>query len=241
MSDPVKRGPSSIFKKIVMASSGLLLCLFLVAHLGGNLLLYIGPEYYNAYAHHLHSQEWLVKTAEVGLVVLFGAHIFYALTTDRDNREARPVTYAVKRSKQDGGGFPVELAAHSWMFLSGIIVLVFLLWHLADFTFEVRLAEATANRTPAEKAIIILKDPASAILYVVGCILLGWHLSHGFWSASQTLGVSHPRYSPYIKYFGLAFSIAVGLGFASFPFWAGTQDVPTAPAAVATPAESATH
>lgn len=217
----VKFLTSTIGKKLVIALSGLLLCGFLVVHLGGNLLMYVGPEAYNTYAHTLHSQEWLVKTAEVGLLLLFAAHIVIAINTDRDNRSARARSYQVKESKQSSF-LPWQLLAENWMIISGIIVLVFLIVHLSDFTFEATpmLMEKIRGHEPFDKAVIILRNPFSAFIYVVGSLLLAWHLSHGLRSAFQTLGIAHPKYTRAIEVLGQAFTIIVALGFASFPIWA---------------------
>src|SRR4029077_15657222 len=99
----VKACGSSIGKKIVMAITGLALCGFLVVHLGGNLLLYVGAEKYNHYAHTLHAQEHLLLVAEIGLLILFAGHIWLAFSTKIENDAARPVGYAMRRSKMDEG------------------------------------------------------------------------------------------------------------------------------------------
>jgi succinate dehydrogenase / fumarate reductase cytochrome b subunit len=211
---------SSVGKKFVMALTGLLLCGFLVVHLGGNLLLYVGADAYNKYAHTLHSQEWFVKTAEVGLLVLFVAHIGLAISTSRENRAARKVRYLAKTSKLDACETTsvAPFSSETWMFLSGAAVLAFLLLHLADFHFELRLKGA-AGEEPFDKAVRILNDQWSFWCYIVGCIILGLHLTHGFASAFQSLGLNHPKYNKLIRWFGIAFAIAIGIGFAMFPLW----------------------
>lgn len=203
-----------------MGGSGLLLCLFVVAHLGGNLLMYVGPDAYNLYASTLHSQEWLVKSAELGLVVLFGAHIWLAMETNRENREARPQSYAVTKSKQKQPLINTILRPENWMFISGCIFLCFLLLHLADFTFEITMSEEIEGYSYFDKAVIILRNPLSAGVYLVGTIVLGWHLLHAAQSAFQTLGLKHPKYTPAIKAIGQGFAVLAALGFASFPIWA---------------------
>jgi succinate dehydrogenase (or fumarate reductase) cytochrome b subunit, b558 family len=221
----VKFLTSTIGRKLVLALSGLLLCGFLVVHLGGNLLMFVGPDAYNTYAHTLHSQEWLVKTAEVGLLLLFAAHIVIAINTDRDNRESRGRDYQIKDSKQ-ASFLPWQLLAENWMIISGLIVLAFLIIHLADFTFEAtpNLMEKIKGHEPFDKAMIILRNPFSAIIYVVGCLLLGWHLSHGFRSAFQSLGINHPKYTKAIENLGKVFALVIALGFASFPIWAAVSN-----------------
>ena len=216
----IKALSSSVGKKFVMALTGLLLCGFLVVHLAGNLLLYVGADAYNKYAHTLHSQEWFVKIAEVGLLVLFVAHIVLASITARENREARQVRYLAKTSKLDAceTTSPAPGSAETWMFISGAVVLFFLVWHLADFHFDLRL-KGPSGEQPFDKAVRILNDTWSSWIYLFGCIILGIHLTHGFSSAFQSLGINHPKYNTLIRWFGIVFAIVIGGGFALFPVW----------------------
>jgi succinate dehydrogenase / fumarate reductase cytochrome b subunit len=215
---PVKALSSSIGKKLIMAITGLALCGFLVAHLGGNLLLYVGEESYNHYAHTLHAQKLLLPIAEVGLLILFVGHIWLAIKTKFENDDARPVGYAMRQSKLDEG--PLAAPASSIMFATGIIVLLFLLLHLADFKFEARHTSEIEDLKPYAKAVVLLRDPLTFVVYIVGSLVLGYHLLHGFQSAFQTLGINHPKYMPFIKFVSLVFAIIVAVGFGSFPFWA---------------------
>ncbi len=191
---------SSIGKKFVMAITGLLLCGFLVVHLAGNLLLYVGPEAYNKYAHTLHSQEWFIKIAEAGLLVLFVGHIGLAVRTWSENRAARKARYLQKTSKLDACDTtsPAPAAAETWMFWSGVVVLIFLLVHLADFHFGVRL-KGPEGEQPFDKAARILHEGSTFWIYLVGCLVLGIHLTHGFSSAFQSLGINHPKYNTLIR------------------------------------------
>lgn len=228
---------SSIGQKIVMAITGLALCGFLVVHLGGNLLLYVGARKYNDYAHALHSQEILLLVAEIGLLVTFLLHIWLALRTDSQNRAARPIDYALRQSKIDPG--PLAVPPSGVMLGTGVVVLVFLLVHLSDFKwFDLRHTMSVAGResmsaaqqnearskelapTPYDRAFAILKDPISALVYFVGSLVLGYHVCHGFESAFQTLGLNHPNYTPLIKTLSVVFGLTVAVGFGSFPFWA---------------------
>ena len=200
-----------------MAVTGLLLCGFLVVHLGGNLLLYVGPEAYNNYARALHAQEWFVKIAEVGLVLLFGLHITLAFQTARQNRAARNHRYAVKESKIENRLSPAK--PETWMLISGVVIFAFLILHLIDFTFLQRpdIDYGSFEHNEFAKAAAILKTPLSALVYTVGCAVLGFHLAHGVSSAFQTLGWNHPRYEPLIRWAGVIFAVLIGVGFTSFP------------------------
>ncbi|MEX2286017.1 MAG: succinate dehydrogenase cytochrome b subunit [Planctomycetaceae bacterium] len=212
---------TSVGKKFVMGITGLLLCGFLVVHISGNLLLYAGPAAYNDYANSLHEHEWLLAVAEVGLLLLFLAHIVLAFRTTRENRAARETGYEMKVSKKDNAREFHKLArSDSWMFVSGAVVLAFVLLHLWDFRFEARSDIAYATMQPFEKAVAILQTPLSFSAYIVGSLFLGWHLTHGFASAFQSLGLNHPKFNPLVRWLSLLFAFAVGLGFASFPLWA---------------------
>ncbi len=205
---------TTIGKKLIMALTGLLLIGFVVIHLSGNFLLYIGFENYNAYAQSIHSTK-LLYVAEAILYTLFLAHIILAIQTSRENRKARPEKYALRRSKQDQGPWTPSAV----MFVSGAILLGFLILHLSDFTFLLRL-KGPAGESPADKALRILQDPISAPVYFVGSLLLGWHLWHGFQSSFQTFGLRNPKYTPWIKRLGVFLSIVLAVGYASFPVWA---------------------
>lgn len=206
---------SSLGRKWVMGLTGLLLIGFTVIHLAGNLLLYVGFSNYNHYAHSLHSRPALVLFAEIGLMVLFLSHIFIAIQLTGKNRRSRPQHYALTRSKQTRS----KASPSAVMFISGAVILGFVLLHLSDFRFEIR-HPGSAGEEPADKALRLLQDPISGVVYFVGSLLLGWHLLHGFQSVFQTFGLTHPKYTPWIKKFGVVLAIILGLGFASFPVWA---------------------
>ena len=215
-----------------MGITGLLLCGFLVTHLAGNLLMLVGRDAYNGYAHALHSNEGLIKLAEVGLLVLFVSHIFLAIVTSRENRQARgPVGYDQQVTKIENRTFEPPIAPKNWMFATGAVVLAFVLLHLYDFTLELRTDDSIDYEATTElhgeqvkdaygKAVALLKTPLSFIVYLVGCLFLGWHLGHGFSSAFQSLGINHPKYNRLIRCCGIVFAIVIGGGFAFFPLWA---------------------
>jgi len=211
---------SSIGKKLVMAITGLALCGFLVAHLAGNLLLYAGDggKSYDHYAETLHAQKILLPVAEVGLLVLFLLHLSMAFRTHLENKAARPVAYEVRQSKLPPG--PLLKPASAVMFGTGIIILLFLLLHLSDFRLGLRNSALVVGKTQFERAVILLRDPLTTIVYIVGSLTLGYHVLHGLQSAFQTLGLNHPKYTPLVKWISRAFALVVALGFASFPLWA---------------------
>ena len=210
---------SSVGQKILMGLTGLGLCGFLVGHLSGNLLMYKGEGHYNEYAHFLHSSE-LLPVIELGLFLMFIVHILLAFTTARTNTSARDVTYAEKQSKLPLG--MLIITPHNFMFATGIVVLIFLGVHLTDMKFAdlgLRLKAPAPETTPFQHSLAVLKDPISAAVYVVGSLVLGVHLAHGFQSAFRSIGFSHPKYSPCLGKFSIFFAIVIALGFASLPIW----------------------
>ncbi|MEX0728434.1 MAG: succinate dehydrogenase cytochrome b subunit [Planctomycetaceae bacterium] len=211
---------SSVGKKFVMAITGLLLCGFLVVHLAGNFLLVVGPDAYNAYAHKLHSQEGLLKVAEVGLFLLFAFHIYLAFSLTRMNQQARQVSYARKETKIDEPGPTRRIS--NWMMVTGFVVLGFLIVHLADFTIEARDFDYE-GKEPYDKAVMILTNPISMVVYVIGSIALWVHLTHGFASSFQSLGLLHPKIKNAVEWFGIVFAGVIGVGFGLFVFWAMSQ------------------
>ena len=218
---------TSVGRKVVLAITGLLLCGFLVAHLAGNLLMHAGDDgkSYNEYAHALHKQAALLVVAEIGLFGLFIAHIVIALQVSKENRAARKVGYAVTRSKQEGRIAMEGYRPDTWMLVTGIVVLGFLILHLIDFKFGTELKlrdqtlyfDGTDEKSPYDKAVALLKTPLTIIGYGIGCVFLAFHLAHAFQSAFQTLGFNHPKYTPTIKTTGLIFALVIGVGFVSFP------------------------
>lgn len=204
---------SSIGRKAVMALTGLGLCGFLVAHLAGNLKLYNGRTAFDDYAHWLHDQEFL-PLAELGLLILFVLHIYLAFATTFENSRARQQAYAVKQTKRRDG----VLYTWNWMFISGAVVLGFLILHIIDMKLGLRPDLKYADESEAfSNTIAVLSSPLSRIVYMIGTIFLGFHLAHGFQSAFQTLGLAHPKYTPLIKLIGILFAVVIAAGFFSLP------------------------
>lgn len=208
---------SSIGRKFVMALSGLGLCGFLVVHLAGNLFLYHGPEAFNKYALALHEQEWL-PLAEAGLFALFILHIYLAFSLTLENRLKRSVAYGKKESKIVGKASINPPS--NWMFISGAVVLGFLILHISDMKLHVRPDVKYVDEhdtAPYLNTLAVLSNPISQIVYIVGTIFLGFHLAHGFSSAFQSLGLNHPKYMPLIKIVGILFAVVIAAGFCSLP------------------------
>ncbi|MBI2070255.1 MAG: succinate dehydrogenase cytochrome b subunit [Elusimicrobia bacterium] len=198
---------SSIGKKTLVAAAGLLLCGFLITHLAGNLLLVAGENSFNRYAEALESNP-LIIPAELVLALLFLGHIVMSLRVKYENRKARPAAYVMSVAK--GGRTPGSRT----MIYSGLILLAFVIIHIKTFKF--------GDKSFGLYRLVIdsFQNNLYTAFYVLAMALLGFHLSHGFWSAFQTLGVSHPKYTPLIKRTGLVFAVVIAGGFAFLPLWA---------------------
>jgi succinate dehydrogenase / fumarate reductase, cytochrome b subunit len=199
---------SSIGKKFLMAVTGLSLCGFLTIHLIGNLTAYAGKSIFNSYVEHLHSLGIIINIAELGLLILAVVHIFTGLLLFFQNIKARPVRY--KMNKKAGG----STLSSSTMPYSGVLILSFVIIHLIGFFVLNRY-----NNDVFEILTITFLNPLFALIYVVAVVIAAIHIKHGFWSAFQTLGINHPKYTPVIEKFSFAFSSLVGIGLGFLPIY----------------------
>jgi succinate dehydrogenase / fumarate reductase cytochrome b subunit len=202
---------SSLGKKIVMAVTGAALFGFVVAHLAGNLQVFLGREAMNAYAVGL--REFLhgagLWAARAGLVAAAALHIWAATSLTLMNREARPVGY---RERQD----LASSYASRTMRWSGVIVALFVVYHLMHLTWgnvhpDFRHGDVYHN------FIVGFQQPLVSFFYIAAMIALGLHMWHGVWSMMQSLGLNHPRYNPLRKAFAVGITLAVVLGNIAFP------------------------
>lgn len=213
---------STIFSKWVMAISGLCWVGFLFGHLAGNLLIFLGPEDTNAYAvglrEMLHGSA--IWVARGGLVITFALHVWSGIRLSRLNAAARPEKYSRVESRR-------STVASRGMLLSGLVLLTYIGYHLAHFTWGVahpQYAQYTydlAGHGPVHDVYRMVvesfADPLIAALYVLAMIFVSMHLNHAISSAFQTLGVNHPRYTPIIRLIGPGLALAVALGFIAIP------------------------
>ena len=208
---------SSVGRKFVMAITGLFLCFFLVVHLSGNLLLYVGGEAYDNYAHNLHSNEELLIIAEVLLFSAFALHIVLAFSTTWDNYRTRNKGYRTTETKREGRALPLFLSPDYTMMWTGLIGLMFLCVHISDFKIEYGWSPLLDELTPAQKAAVVVSTTSRLVIYVAGAIAFGIHVTHGLQSACQTIGFNHPKYTPTVEVISKIFGLVVAVGFSSFP------------------------
>jgi len=199
---------SSVGKKLMMAVTGLFFCLFLVLHLAGNLTLYMGKDVFNSYAEHLHSLGPLVTVAEWGLLIFAVVHVSTGLFLFYQNFKARPQRYAV--NKRAGG----RTLGSATMPYTGVVLLLFVFYHLFNFHFVDK-----THTTIFQIVSNAFAQPGYVLIYTFAMIIAAVHVSHGFWSAFQTLGANHPKYTPFLRGLSIVFSLIVGIGFGFIPIY----------------------
>ena len=227
---PVQFYRSAIGKKWVMALSGLAMLGFLVAHLIGNLKLYLGKEPDGKYAidvygkalrtllHPIMPNEVVLWILRIGLIVALVAHVHAAATLTILNKKARPVGYQSARDY-----VAVNFASRSMRY-TGIIVFAYIVFHLLDLTI------GTVNPDFVEGAvhdnmIASMQRCPVAIAYIIANIAVAVHLYHGTWSMFQSMGLNNPRYNAARKYFALGVSSLIGVGNVLFPILIVTRVV----------------
>jgi succinate dehydrogenase / fumarate reductase cytochrome b subunit len=219
MSPLVRVLTSSVGRKLLMAATGLLLIGFLVAHLSGNLLIFVGADAFNEYSHALVSNH-LIYLAELGLLVLFVLHLVSGILVTRVNAAARPQGYAVKRR---AGHTSNKSWASTTMIVSGLIVLVFVPLHLVTFKFGAWYTDAQhpEMRDLHRLVLEVFRDPLHVAWYEIAMLVIGFHLWHGFASGFETLGLAS---RPGMRRFSKLLAVVIAGGFAVIPiviFFAG--------------------
>ena len=200
---------TSVGKKQLMAVTGFLFLLFLTGHLLGNLSVYGGPASFVSYAEHLHALGKLLLAAEIGMAVALLVHVTTAVFLFFENRRARPVRYEVDKG---GGG---RTLSSQTMPYTGLLILGFIGVHLA--TFSHHIVDQT-TRNIFQIAAAVFSNPIYLAIYVIGVLLVTFHVRHGLWSAFQTVGANHPKYMPFIQKLSIVFAVIVAIGFGSLPF-----------------------
>jgi succinate dehydrogenase / fumarate reductase cytochrome b subunit len=201
---------SSILKKALMAITGLFWFVYLIVHLAGNLLLVKGAESFNFYAETLGSNP-LVVLAEIALLVTILVHIFSALRVSRENNKARPHAYAYKVPSTGSSTF-----ASRTMWYGGVILLLFIIVHVWMFKYGDHAGAGGLWGLVVRS----FKHPLIVVGYVIAMLPLGLHLSHGFGSAFQTLGVVAPSWRLGLRRTGRVLGWILAVGFLCLPLWA---------------------
>lgn len=210
---------NSISKKQIVAVTGLMLVLFVVAHLIGNILILGGPELFNAYADKLNKLRPLTTIAEVILGIIFITHVLMTAALVMENIKARGglKRYAVDR----------PVGNRSWatrlMPLSGIYIFLFLIWHIFDFTLAMHDGPRSIINGQSYGLYGLVynafKDPLHSILYIIAVSFVGLHLSHGFQSVVQSFGIDRSRFGQQLILTSRIFGFVIALGYSSLPIY----------------------
>ena len=204
-----------------MAVSGLALFLFVVGHMLGNLQIFLGPDTINEYGHFLQSKPELVWAVRIGLLLMVVLHIWSAIKLTAENRAARPNSYG--EYKPVGSSY-----ASRTMFVSGLVILTFIIYHLLHFTVQTEginfaktdfktLHDAKNRHDIYNMMVIGFSNPIVSIFYIISMALLSLHLSHGVASMFQSLGWKNRKYGKFIDRLALVVAIILIIGYSAIP------------------------
>lgn len=202
---------STIGRKIVMAVTGLVLVAFILGHLAGNLLVFMGPDAMHEYALFLRETAhgtaiWIVRGVLVASAIL---HIWAAASLTLESRRARPVRYKEWKPRAS----TLYSRTMRW---TGVLLLLYVVYHLLHMTFGT-VHPDFIELQPYHNVVTGFRHTGAAITYIVAMIFLGFHLDHGIWSMIRTLGLSHPRYVRIVRQLSIVLAIVVALGYISIP------------------------
>jgi succinate dehydrogenase / fumarate reductase, cytochrome b subunit len=203
---------SNVGKKALMALSGIILFAYVVAHLLGNLQLYMGFEKINAYAHFLHSNEGMLWTARVVLLAAVLVHAIAGIQLWFRKREARPIAYHTHQNIQAS-------AASRTMIVTGILIALFVVYHVLDLTVGVARTpdQQFQDLNPAFNVTHGFAYAPAAIAYIIAMCALGLHLWHGVYSMFGSLGLTHPKYTEGVKKLAALAATLIALANISIP------------------------
>jgi len=208
---------SSVGKKIIVAVTGIILILFVVGHLLGNLQIFLGPDWINAYSQHLRDLGPLLWLIRIVLLATVLAHIYFTILLAIENRRARPEPYIDR-----------DYVKASWasrhMVVSGVVVLAFIIFHLLHFTARKfnpqfpMLKLDPLNRYDVYSMMVYgFENVYVSIFYVIGLFLLTLHLTHGSSSFFQSLGLNDRKLTPGLALGGRIFAWLLFAGYTSIP------------------------
>ena len=208
---------SSVGRKIIVAVTGVILILFVIGHLLGNLQIFLGPEWINSYAQHLRDLGPLLWVIRGFLLLAVLLHIYFTMLLAIENRRARPDRYRRKRNVKASW-------ASRHMAISGLSVLAFIIYHLLHFTghnFNARfplLKHDPLNRFDVFSMMVYgFRNPYASAFYIIGLFLLTLHLTHGSSSFFQSLGLNNKRLTPRLALGGRIFAWLLFIGYVSIP------------------------
>jgi succinate dehydrogenase / fumarate reductase cytochrome b subunit len=209
---PKEAKTSSVFKEVLMAVSGIILVLYLIAHMIGNLKVFAGRESFNGYSEWIRTigepavpaqtTLWIIR---VVLLAAVAVHIWAAVSLWRQAKRARPVQYVARKQV-------AQSYASRTMRWGGVILGLFVVYHILDLTAGVANPEGP-DSTPYDRVVAGFSNPLITAVYVVALLALGFHLRHGVWSATQTLGQSNKTRERTFNAFATVFAVVLTAGF----------------------------
>lgn len=207
---------TSVGKKFYMAVSGAILIGFLIAHMIGNLKMYMGPDAFNHYAEFLREVGYPILPHMAGLwifrVVLLGCvglHMLSAWQVYTQSRNARGGKY----TKEESLHFSYASRTMRW---GGVIIAAFVIYHILHFTVGTVHPEFVPGEAYGN-VVIGFQNPLVAGFYIVALAMITFHVYHGLWSAFQTVGANHPKYNPFRRPLALVLALLLLLGFLTVP------------------------
>jgi succinate dehydrogenase / fumarate reductase cytochrome b subunit len=198
-----------------MGVSGVLLVAFLTVHMLGNLQIFLGAHALNSYAHFLKISPELLWGFRLAMLGIVAVHILAAIALTLENNGARPVDYLREKSAAS--------YASRTMIVSGIIVALFIAYHLLHFTAHVTnpefdlLLDEQAKPDVYGMVIAGFSNPLTVAIYLIGVLLLSWHLSHGVSSMFQSLGLRNRRSACLIDSAAYLYAVVIFAGMAAVP------------------------
>ncbi|MBM9503298.1 succinate dehydrogenase [Actinacidiphila acididurans] len=207
---------STVGKKTIMAVSGLFMLLYLLVHMFGNLKIFFGPGQFNGYAHWLRTvgepflhYEWALWIIRVVLVASVVAHGVCAYQLSRRDLRARPVGYAHRPARS---GYATRT-----MRWGGVILGLFVVWHLLDLTTGTVHSGGFQPGHPYQNVVDTFSTWYGDVIYIVAVLALGMHVRHGLWSAAQTLGAGSVTRDRFLKITANALALVLAAGFIAVP------------------------
>ncbi|MGB0099229.1 MAG: succinate dehydrogenase cytochrome b subunit [Nocardioides sp.] len=211
---------STITLKLLMAASGIIFILFVLGHMYGNLKAFAGHDAFNEYAHHLRTlgepmlpYEGFLWIMRVGLLAALIVHVFSAVALWRRAGAARTQKYVMKKNLASS-------FSSRWMRWGGLTILIFLIWHLLNFTIGKVNVAGGATNDPYNLLVDTFDTWWMTIIYLLAMVALGLHLHHGTWSAAQTLGLTNNvRARRNAKSLGWILAVVIAGGFSLVPIF----------------------
>ena len=218
MSTRLRVFSSSVGMKILIGVTGLALVLYLVIHIVGNLVVFLGPAAFNKYAFTLESNP-VLPIIELLLLSVFVIHIYKTVRMFLGNQSTRPVAYVQKKS---AGRPSRKTFASSTMIVSGLWLLAFLLVHVKAFHdgWGHQYEWPAGGRDLYRQEMETFTNPLMVGFYVLSMLVVGSHLWHGVSSGVQSLGGDHPRWTPRVLLFGKTMAVLIAGGFIVIALWA---------------------